>query len=109
MSVGLVDEACADHPQFAAERQICLHGLGQEDFRFVIGIAERCGFSALVVNLPIGFLGVAEPQIRAGFKQIFGDFAFERNLQFGFYVFLFAEFFLIGRAARRGVGMEVLR
>ena len=84
-----MDEACADHAQFAAEWQICLHGLGQEDFGFVISVAERRGFSALVVNLPIGFLGVAEPQIRTGFKQIFGNFAFERNLQFGFYVFLF--------------------
>ncbi len=54
LSVGLVDKACTEHAQPALNKSAS--ELGQENFRFVIRIAERRGFPALVVNLPIGSL-----------------------------------------------------
>ena len=68
LTVGLVNKTCANHAQFAAERQVCFNGLGNEDFRLVVGIAERSGFAALVKDLPVGFLGVAKPYVGTGLE-----------------------------------------
>lgn len=61
LTVGRIQESHTYHAQLAAGGQIGLHRLDDENFRSVVGIAERCKFMALIVNLLIGFLSISEP------------------------------------------------
>jgi hypothetical protein len=81
--------------------------LGDENFRLVVGIAERRGFLALVVNLPVRLLGVAEPHVGAGFEQVLQQLGFEGNLHFGFQMFLLGMDVVYGNAAGRRLRVVV--
>ena len=109
LPVGLVDVAHAEHPQFAAEGEVGFDGLGDKQLGGVVAVAEGGGFFAAVINLPVGLLGVACPEVGMGAEQVFGDFGFQRDLHLGFNAFLLGVNRVDGYTARGGAGGVVGR